>query len=334
MAGNEQQSRRAGTVMEDHPMSDVSSGAPVRVAVLAGGDSAEREISLQSGAAVAAALVAAGHQATPVDPACRNLADLDWSAFDAAFVALHGGAGEDGRVQQLLEDLGVPYTGSGPAACRLAMSKSASKERFEESRVPTPAFELVDVDEPGRLVASRVARLGYPLIIKPDSQGSSLGVSIVDSAERLPEGIRTAGRYDRALVAESLVTGREFTAAVLGDRPFPLLEILTPERFFSFDAKYQSSLTEYRFDFMLPARNRAELLHAAVAAAQALGTRGLVRVDLMLGHDGRAWVLEVNTSPGMTSRSLAPQAAARAGLDMAALVDLLVRDCLAFAGVS
>src|SRR5262249_21147151 len=161
------------------------SGEPLRVVVLAGGRSAEREVSLRSGAAVQAALAAAGHDAVLRDPAWRKLESLDWPSVDACFVALHGGEGEDGRVQQQLERLGVPYPGSGPAACRLAMSKSASKQRFAELGVPSPPFALLAAYDSPAVVDSLAAPLGYPLVVKPDSQGSSLGVSLADSAEAL-----------------------------------------------------------------------------------------------------------------------------------------------------
>ncbi len=305
-----------------------------RLAVLAGGDSAEREVSLRSGAAVAQALADAGHRATAIDPSGRELAHIDWTPFDACFIALHGGAGEDGRVQQELEYLGVPYTGSGPSACRLAMSKNDSKEQFVECRVPTLPWTVVDSRRSNADARARVAPLGYPLIIKPDAQGSSLGIAVVDGPEALAGAIAAANRFDSLVIAEPRVLGREFTIAVLDERALPIIEIVTPERVFSYEAKYASSLTEYRFDFELDTPKRVELLHAAVGATKALGTRGLARVDLMIGHDGRVWVLEVNTVPGMTPRSLAPLAAQRAGLPMAALCDELVRQSLTTAGVA
>jgi D-alanine-D-alanine ligase len=314
----------------------MNSAAPFehwRVAVLAGGESAEREVSLRSGAAVAQALAEAGHASVAIDPAGRALADIDWSRIDACFIALHGGAGEDGRVQAELERLGIPYTGCGPEACRLAMSKSASKQRFAECGVPTPAWTAIDANRPGRDLQKRVARIGYPLVVKPDTQGSSLGVSLVDGPEKLGEAIDAAAAFDALVIAERQIAGREFTVAVLGERALPILEVVTPEPVFSYEAKYASSLTEYRFDFELATRTRVELLHAAVGAALALETRGLVRVDVMVGHDARVGVLEVNAIPGMTLRSLAPLAAQRAGIPMPVLCDQLVRECLATAEV-
>lgn len=306
-----------------------SEKSSLRVAVLAGGSSPEREVSLRSGAAVAKALAGAGHEVERIDPAQRDLIDIAWDHFDACFIALHGGAGEDGRVQQDLERLNVPYTGSGPQACRLAMSKSESKRRFVEFQVPTPHFALIAAHESAAEIAPRVAPLGYPLVVKPDNQGSSLGVTIVDSPRELSRGIAEAFQFDALAIAEPLVRGREFTVSVLDDRALPLVEIISPERVFSYEAKYQSSLTEYRFDFELGEAAQSAISQAALAAARSLGTCGLARVDVIVDHDGEVWVLEVNTVPGMTARSLAPQAAARAGLDLSALCDLLVRQCLA-----
>jgi D-alanine-D-alanine ligase len=304
----------------------------LKVAVLAGGDSPERQVSLRSGQSVATALAAAGHRAPLVDPAQNPLEDVPWSEFDACFVALHGGAGEDGRVQHELERLGIAYTGSSPQACRLAMSKSASKEQFAAHGVPTPPFELFAEHDSPAEVARRVARLGYPIVVKPDAQGSSVGVAIADGCVDLPRALAHARTFGGACLAERLVRGREFTVALLDDVPLPTIEIVTPERVFSYDAKYHSSLTEYRFDFQLPPAQRTSVRDSAVAAARALGTAGLVRVDLIVDASGCAWVLEVNAIPGMTVRSLAPLAAARAGIDMPELCEMLVRRCLVAAG--
>ncbi|MGD9722604.1 MAG: D-alanine--D-alanine ligase [Pirellulales bacterium] len=311
-----------------------SFGRPLRVAVLAGGDSAEREISLRSGAAVAQALCEAGHQTVAIDLAGRDLESVDWTRIDVCFLALHGGAGEDGRVQQQLSRLGVPYTGSGPDACRLAMSKTASKQRFVERGVPTLPWATIDVYDALSDPLTRCEPLGYPLVVKPDGQGSSLGVAVADDAQSLAAAVEAASLYDEFVLVEPLVRGREFTVAVLGERALPMIEVVSPARVFSYEAKYASAQTEYRFDFELPTRTHAALLVAATGAAQALGTSGLVRVDLMVGDDQRVWVLEVNTIPGLTPRSLAPLAAQRAGLPMAALCDALLRHCLETAEVA
>lgn len=303
--------------------------AALRVAVLAGGTSAERAVSLRSGLGVQAALDSAGHRVERIDPAETPLADVARGAYDACFVALHGGAGEDGRVQQELEHLGLPYTGSGPAACRLAMSKSASKARFAVHGVPTPQFELIAVDVAPSAVARRVARLGYPLVIKPDGQGSSVGVAIADRADELSAALTEARRYGGPSLVEPLLAGREFTVAVLDAAALPTIEIVAPRRVFCYDSKYHSAATEYLFDFDLRAAARRAITRVALQAARAVGTRGLARVDLMLDDEGRPSVLEVNTVPGLTARSLAPLAAARAGIEMPQLCETLVRRTLA-----
>jgi D-alanine-D-alanine ligase len=308
--------------------------ARFRVVVLAGGESAEREVSQRSGAGVAAALSECGHHVTLVDPATEPLAGINWNDFDACFIALHGGAGEDGRVQAQLARLGVPYTGSGPQACRLAMSKLASKQRFVSEDVPTPPYVLVAADDRLAGIARRVSALGYPVVLKPDDQGSSVGVTIARDSAELAIALAKSRRFGGNVLVEPLVVGREFTVAMLDEHPLPLIEVVSPEPVFSYDAKYNSSLTEYKFDFVLDDALRAAIDEAAIGAVRALGVSGLSRVDVMLGHDGSVWVLEVNTIPGMTARSLAPLAAARAGLDMPALCDHLVQRCLAAAGVA
>lgn len=307
---------------------------PLRVAVLLGGDSAEREISLASGNAVAAALERAGHQVTKLDPQGHALTSFDWSEFDVAFIALHGGAGEDGRVQQELESLGVPYTGSGPAASHLAMSKSLSKRRFLTAGVPTPEFARFSIwqmrDELARAgeLPPTLRGLGLPLIIKPDGQGSSLGVSCMRELDELAAALADCELYDSQAVAERFISGREFTVAVLDRRALPVLEIISAEGLFTYASKYHSRATEYQFEIDLPLGVLANLQAVAVAAAEALDTAGLVRVDLMLDTKRQPWVLEVNTIPGMTERSLAPKAAARAGLRMEQLCEYLVRQPL------
>ena len=306
---------------------------PLKVAVLYGGDSPEREISLESGRCVADALATAGHRVSLMDPAEKPIEKIAWQRFDGCFLALHGGAGEDGRVQSQLEQLGVPYTGPGPAACRVAMSKSASKERFYQAAVPTLPYVLLAVGEPLEECLARVAPLGYPLVVKPDGQGSSLGVLRVDRPEQLAGAVRHAGEYDPFCLVEPFVAGREFTVAVWDEQPLPTIEIVTPRRWFDYDAKYAAPTTQYRLDPPLPEQAARQITEAALAAAQALGTTGMVRVDLLLPENGQPVVLEVNTTPGMTSHSLVPMAARHAGLDMPELCDLLIRQALTTAAL-
>jgi D-alanine-D-alanine ligase len=297
-----------------------------RVAVLAGGDSAEREVSLASGRQTIAALRQRGHVADWFDPARCGLATIPWDEFDVAFIALHGGSGEDGRVQACLEAWGVPFTGSGPAASRLAMSKSAAKSRMFAAGVSTLPWTSFAADEPLENVARRLAPLGYPAVLKPDAQGSSLGVGLAAGEHELAECVAVARRYGAMTLAEPWIDGREFTVAVLGRDPLPLVEIITPRGLFDYEAKYESDSTEYRFETGLPRNVVKNLQDVAVAAVAALGTAGLARVDLIVSRDGEAWVLEVNTVPGLTDHSLAPMAAARAGLSFAELCDWMLRD--------
>jgi len=307
---------------------DRKSSGPWRVALLAGGDSPEREVSLASARQVGAALWAGGHLIEQFDPAHDRLATIPWDRFDVCFLVLHGGAGEDGRVQQYLIDRGVPFTGSGPAASRLAMQKAEAKRRFRLSGVPTPPWVVLGPDEPSATLTHRVARLGMPLIVKPNAQGSSLGVSLVQTAEQLPAAVAVARRFDQLVLAEQFIAGREVTVALLGRDPLPVLEIDARGTVFDYHAKYSSPTTKYGFADDLGPMKLQEVQWAAFGAAEALGTKGLVRVDLMLDRDERPWVLEVNTLPGMTEHSLVPKAAARAGWNMTELCDWMLHDAL------
>jgi D-alanine-D-alanine ligase len=304
----------------------------LRLAVLAGGDSPEREVSLASGAAVSAALEARGHDVVVYDPAEIELDRIPWFTFDACFLALHGGAGEDGRVQQRLARLGVDFTGSDARACRLAMSKSAAKERFHTGFVNTPDYCLIHASESLCTAGLKADSLGYPLVVKPDSQGSSLGVSIVHRPEELAEALAKAWALDPFAIAEQFVAGRELTVALLDRRTLPVLEIVTPRGFFDYEAKYSAADTLEQFPADLSPETLAEIEGAALRAAMALGTRGLARVDLILDSAGRPWVLEVNTTPGMTDHSLAPKAARLAGIDMPELCDRMARATLPVPG--
>ncbi len=290
--------------------------------MLTGGDSAEREISLASGQQAAAALAEAGYQPELIDPALQDLDSIDWPAFDACFIALHGGAGEDGRVQATLETIGVPYTGSDSTASRLAMNKSAAKERFLDRGVPTLPFVVWPAE------TAELAKLQWPLIVKPQNQGSSVGIGVAGTPQELQRCLETAAQFDDRILIEPFITGREFTVSLLGRDPLPMIEIVAPQRLFSYDAKYVNPATEFRLETDLPPHTEAELYRAAIAAAEALGTAGLVRVDLMLDGQFRPWVLEVNTIPGLTARSLSPRSAQAAGIEFPALVDWMVRDAI------
>ena len=301
----------------------------LRVAVLAGGDSRERDISLESGCAVVRTLTVRGHRVTLIDPAQVNLLEYDWNGFEVAFLALHGTFGEDGQVQQILDEIGIPYTGSNADASRLAFSKSASKERFLQFGVPAPPYVLIHESDDAARIQQHARSIGYPLVIKPDAQGSSLGVSIVESPEQLPQAISRCFHYDSFGLIEAAVCGTEWTVGLLDDRLLPPILIETDRPFFDFTAKYEDNATRYVFEFDVPANVVKAIENAARNACDALGTRGLVRVDLRLDSLERPWVLEVNTIPGLTNHSLIPKAAAKTGLSLGQLCEQTISSCLA-----
>ena len=301
------------------------SHGPWNVALLAGGDSDERPISLQSGSAVHAALVSRGHAVMDLDPHVVDLAEVDWRAFDVAFIALHGRFGEDGQVQQILDLAGIPYTGSQATASRLAFSKSAAKERFQQYGVPTPNYTLIHYSDDVERLQRIALGMGFPLVMKPDTQGSSLGVTIVESMEHVEQAAQNCFRYDSFGLMESAIRGTEWTVAVIDDLVLPAIEIETPNTWFDYHAKYHSDETKYRFDYQVPAATVRQIEAVSLAACQALGTRGLARVDLRLDEQNQPLVLEVNTVPGLTDHSLAPKAAAQAGIDFAELCERMIQ---------
>ena len=301
----------------------------LQIAVLCGGASSERSVSLESGAAVVSALAGRGHKVTPLDPAEVDLAMVEWGRFDAAFLALHGAFGEDGHVQTQLEGFGVSYTGSDADTSRLAFSKSASKERFAQHNVPTPPYVLIHESDDAARIHQQAKMRGYPLVVKPDAQGSSLGVSIVQTPDELPQALARCFHLDRFGVLEAYIAGSEWTVGLLDDETLPLIRIETARPFYDFYAKYEDEATEYLFDFALPAPVVKAIETAGRRAGAALGTRGLARVDLRLDRYNQPWVLELNTIPGFTSHSLVPKAAARMGIGFGELCERAVRTCLA-----
>lgn len=301
---------------------------PWKVAVLAGGDSAEREISLASGACVTQALRDRGHRVIELDPKWVDLNRENWSEIDVAFLALHGKYGEDGHVQRILEHLGVPYTGSDPEASRIGISKSATKERLAQHGVPTPPYVLIhESDAPERILGHANA-LGFPVVIKPDTQGSSLGVSIVPDAEQLPAALTKAFTLDTFGIIEKAIVGSEWTVGLLDDYILPSIQIATDRQFFDFHAKYQDDATGYRFEFEVTSDVVRKIELAAQGACRAIGTRGIARVDIMLDSQMQPWVLEVNTIPGLTDHSLVPKAAERLGWSFGELCERAIQSCL------
>ena len=308
----------------------------LRVLVLAGGPSAEREISLQSGAAVATALESRGHFVTRFDPRHEALTGVDAAALDVAFVALHGRYGEDGTVQRQLESLGLAYTGSGPEASALAFCKSASKQRFRDAGVPTPMGIEFTSQEPIESIVSRVVESASlftaadgriltnsataTVVVKPDCQGSSIGVGFASSLEELQAAIAESLRHDESGLIEKAIPGEEWTVPFLDDEALPAIVIGTSRDFFDYEAKYLSDETRYEFPGVSPIRTL--VIEIARQAVRALGVSGLSRVDLRVDPTGQPWVLEVNTVPGLTDHSLSPKSAAQAGIPFAEFCEL------------
>ncbi|MDH4229881.1 MAG: D-alanine--D-alanine ligase [Nitrospirota bacterium] len=291
--------------------------APLRfrhVAVLLGGRSSEREISLTSGRAAAEALRSLGYRVTEVDAADDLPQKLREAAPEAAFIALHGRLGEDGTVQGLLEVMGIPYTGSGVLASAAAADKLATKRLMAALGVPTPAYEVLTP-------ATGSIRLPYPVVVKPVIGGSSIGVHYVKDAAGLAAAVSEAFAQDSRAYAEAAVTGREVTVSVLDGEPLPIVEVVAAAGMFTFEAKYKKdSGTRYLVPAELPASCSEAVSKAAVAAYTALGCRGAARVDVMLDANLSPWVLEVNTIPGMTPTSLLPKAARAVGVSFEQLI--------------
>lgn len=283
-----------------------------KVAVLYGGVSTEREVSLVSGAAVLAALKRRGIDATGVDPRDESLFDLGKRGFERAFIAMHGPGGEDGSVQGALEVLGIPYTGSGVQGSSLGMDKLRTKRLASALGVMTAdSFVLRTVGD----CATAMERLGLPLIVKPATQGSSVGMSKVTTPEEMEPAYRAAAAVDDVVFAEKWITGAEYTVAVLHRRVLPAIRIEAANAFYDYEAKYKRNDTKYHCPAGLSAQAEAHMASLALAAFDAIGAEGWGRVDFMADHTGRPLLLEINTVPGMTDHSLVPMAARAAGID-------------------
>lgn len=283
-----------------------------RVAVMLGGDSSEREVSLKSGTAVMKALLARGVDAHAWDPADKSLVEFAGAGFDRVWIALHGPGGEDGALQGALQWLDMPYTGSGVMASAIAMDKVRSKHLFCAAGIPTPEYGVVTSFAEASIAAEQ---LEFPLIIKPSGEGSSVGMSKVFERGELKDAIDVAMQYGDTVLMERCINGAEFTVGVLQGQALPTIRIATPRVFYDYRAKYESNRTEY----VCPGTSGddEEKLYAdlAVAAFNELGCTGWGRVDFMTGADGQPMVLEANTVPGMTSHSLVPMAAKASGID-------------------
>lgn len=283
-----------------------------RVAVLYGGKSAEREVSLKSGAAVLAALQSAGVDAFGIDVDDNLLARLSSERIDRAFIVLHGRGGEDGSMQGLLECAGIPYTGSGILASALAMDKLRTKQVWQSLGLPTPRHAVLASEADCRAAAES---LGFPLIVKPAHEGSSIGMAKVGGVAELIAAWRGASAYDSQVLVEQWIQGPEFTIATLRGTVLPPIGLGTPHTFYDYDAKYVANDTQYRIPCGLDAAKEQELKDLSARACEAVGIQGWARVDVMQDDTGAFWLLEVNTVPGMTDHSLVPMAAKAIGID-------------------
>lgn len=290
-----------------------------KVGVLMGGQSAEREVSLKSGAAVLAALRREGVDAHAFDPAERDLADLRRDGFARAFIALHGRFGEDGTVQGALEWLGIPYTGSGVLASALAMDKWRAKLLWQAAGLPVPDCAVLDGASD---FAAVEARLGLPLFVKPAREGSSIGVVKVRKPGALRAAFEEAARHDALVLAEKFIGGGEYTVAILGDEALPAIKIEPAGDFYDYEAKYLRDDTRYLCPCGLSVEKETAIRRQALEAFRVLDGRGWGRVDFLMDEDGRHHFLEANTAPGMTDHSLVPMAARAAGIGFG---DLVVR---------
>ncbi len=291
-----------------------------KIAVLKGGPSAEREVSLRSGGAVANALRSCGYAVVEIDVQTASLPALP-ADTDVVFVALHGDFGEDGQVQALLETRGIPYTGSDPTSSRASFDKRIAKRLLVEAGVPTPAYELL---RPG---AART--LPLPVVVKPPCQGSSIGVHRVFDESDWAAACEDALRYGEDALVEAFIPGRELTVGIVGHEALPVVEIVAPNGWYDYRAKYTPGTTNYLVPAPLPAADAARCQEIAGKTFRALGCRGLGRVDLRMTDSGELFVLELNNIPGFTETSLLPKAARLAGMDFTRLCDRIVR--LAFA---
>ncbi len=291
-----------------------------RVAVVLGGDSGEREISLLSGGAVLNAFVREGIDAYAFDPSTQDVTKL--KSYDRVFIALHGKYGEDGTIQRELDSMQVPYTGSGVTASAICMDKWQMKLQWEEAGVVTPAYELLHAKSDFLGVGQR---LGFPIFVKPANEGSSIGITKVKKAGELQAAYELAAEADPLVIAEVSIDAGEYTVAILGQKALPIIQIVPKTEFYDFDAKYIRDDTEYLCPCGLDAETEAKIQQEALDAFDVLGCSGWGRVDFLMDEKGKHYFLEVNTNPGLTSHSLVPMSAEAAGMSFDELVVNILR---------
>ncbi len=294
------------------------------IGVLMGGVSAEREISLRSGEAITKALRDRGYDVCTIDVGHDIAEQLISEQMRVAFIALHGRFGEDGTIQGMLEIMKIPYTGSGVLASALSMDKIMSKRIFAAHAIPTPASHILHEAE-GVKEALEKLNFPFPIVVKPSSEGSTIGVTIVHDKEELAQAIEQARRYDHRLLLEEYIKGREITLGVLNGGPLPIIEIAPKGGFYDYRAKYTNGETEYILPPRIPPKAYGEAERIGLEAYRALGCEGCARVDMMADEKGGIFVLEVNSMPGMTKTSLVPKAAHFAGIEFAELVERILK---------
>jgi len=289
-----------------------------KIGVLCGGSSHEREISLRTGDAVYRALVSLGLNVSKLDVDRDIALTLVKEKINLAFIALHGKLGEDGTIQGLLEIMGIPYTGSGVLASALALDKVYTKKVFSYHNLPMAKYKVLEkrVETPGDLLGE----LNYPVIVKPAREGSTIGVTIVREPRGLDSAMNLAFTYGDNIIIEQYIEGREITVGILGEEPLPVIEIISKTAFYDYQAKYEPGMSQHIVPAKLPREQYELAQYLALSAHRALGCKGATRVDMVMGRDGKIYLLEINTIPGMTETSLLPEAAAVAGMDFKQLV--------------
>jgi D-alanine-D-alanine ligase len=306
-------------------MTDIAKIKAEKLAVLYGGDSAEREVSLSSGKAVADALQRAGFNVVAIDTLNYDLHQLKEQGVKRAFIALHGRGGEDGCIQGALEYLQIPYTGSGVLGSALSMDKGRSKQIFSALGLPTASYQLVDKHSfEATQVEFLLAGLGGKAMVKPAHEGSSIGMAIAETPQQLEQALQQAFTFDPLVLVEAWIDGPEYTVAILGEQALPAIRMETPNTFYDYQAKYQSNTTLYHCPCGLSEADEKSLQALALKAFKAVDASGWGRVDVMRNSDGQWQLLEVNTVPGMTETSLVPKAARATGMNFEQLVEQIV----------
>lgn len=300
-----------------------------RIGILMGGSSSEREVSLNSGKAVYESLKTKALDVVAIDIQTDNWREnrqlIQEAHIDIAFIALHGRFGEDGQIQAMLEQMNIPYTGSGPAASRLAMDKIISRRIFQEERLPVPNYVDVSRNDEQGLIFEATQHLSPPLVVKPAAQGSSIGLSIIDTQRQVTKAVQHAANFSERIIIEEYIRGREITVGILGDTALPVVEIIPQNKFYDYEAKYTLGKSSYVVPANLSEQITIQAQRVAHAAHKLLGCSGFSRVDMRLSLDNIPFILEVNSIPGLTSNSLLPKAAKAAGLDFTQLCICILR---------